>query len=79
MPRPPKPPKRGRPPKPVEHRGGAREGAGRKPSGHALVRQVLYVTPETKARCEALKEKGFDCRDSFEQMIEKMCKALGME
>ena len=70
---------RGRPRKKIEHRGGAREGAGRKPTGNAKVRQQLYVSQTTKTRCEKLREKGFDFSAPFEKLIEDYAKVLGIE
>lgn len=70
---------RGRPRKKIETRGGTREGAGRKPSGNAKVRQQIYISQLTKTRCEKLRERGFDFSTPFENLIAKYAEALGIE
>lgn len=69
---------RGRPRKKVEHRGGAREGAGRKPTGNAKVRLQLYVTQRTKDLCPAIKDRGIDYAGEFEKMILRYAGVLGL-
>lgn len=69
---------RGRPRKKVETRGGAREGAGRKPTGNAKVRLQLYVTQQIKDLCPSIKERGIDYSSEFEKMILRYAGVLGL-
>lgn len=74
--------KRGRPPKPkpyVEHRGGKREGSGRKPyvaDEDKRVRVVLTISPESKARCLELHSKGVNLSAEFEKVVTRLAKVL---
>lgn len=69
---------RGRPRKKIETRGGAREGAGRKPTGNAKVRLQLYVSQQTKDLCPHLKDRGVDYSSEFERMIRRYADALAL-
>ena len=69
---------RGRPRKKIETRGGAREGAGRKPTGNAKVRLQLYVSQQTKDLCATIKDRGVDYSGEFERMIRRYAEALGL-
>lgn len=69
---------RGRPRKKIETRGGAREGAGRKPTGNAKVRLQLYVSQQTKDLCPEIKARGIDYSEEFEKMIRRYAGVFGL-
>ena len=69
---------RGRPRKKIENRGGAREGAGRKPTGNAKVLMQLYVSKQVKALCPLIRERGIGPSAEFEKMILRYASALGL-
>lgn len=68
---------RGRPKKKVEHRGGAREGAGRKPTGNAKVPVHLYVSQQVKELVPQLRERGVEPSAEFEKTILRFARVLG--
>lgn len=68
-----------KPPKVVKHSGGKRLGAGRKPSVPADQRKVnltLSVSPQDKAYCDQLREKGVNLSDEFAKVVHKLAKVL---
>lgn len=69
---------RGRPRKRIETRGGAREGAGRKPTGNAKVRLQLYVSQQIKDLCPIIKDRGIDYSGEFEKMILRYAGVFGL-
>lgn len=57
----------------VTGRGGARSGAGRKPSGDApKVPYTIKIKPETRRRIDELKESGFSLGKCVDEMVAKM-------
>lgn len=57
----------------VTGRGGARSGAGRKPSGDTpKVPYTIKIKPETRRRIDELKVEGFSLGRSVDEMMEKM-------
>lgn len=72
--------KRGRPKKKIETRGGAREGAGRKPTdGGPRVPMTIKVKPETKAMFNALRERGLNPVSVMEDAIKNISALLGIK
>ena len=65
-----------KPPKVAERRGGARAGSGRKETGNRKVNITLTVTPQDKANCELLREKGINLSEEFAKVVQRLAKIL---
>lgn len=68
-----------RPPKVVKRSGGKRPGSGRKVSVPADQRKVnitLSVTPQDKANCEILRQKGINLSEEFSKVVQRLAKIL---
>ena len=65
-----------KPPKVVERRGGPRPGSGRKATGNRRMNITLSVTPQEKAYCDILREKGINLSDEFSKVVQRLAKIL---
>ena len=68
-----------KPPKVVKRSGGRRPGSGRKVSVPADQRKVnitLSVTPQDKADCDLLREKGINLSEEFAKVVRRLAKIL---
>lgn len=63
-----------------KHWGGARKGAGRKlTSAEKKLPMTICVTPTTRARMKALRAKGVDVTSIYEETVENLARALGLD
>ena len=68
-----------KPPKVVKKSGGKRLGAGRKasvPADQKKVNITLSVTPQEKAQCELMRQKGINLSEEFSKVVKRLAKIL---